>query len=92
MAHPNSSGRYSEIFLTKSNRRSVLKETVRDRDHVPPQIDPQPIPHLPVQMRTPRYTGTTPAQIQARLQAALERKPQDYRPEALERLLRDVRR
>ena len=42
--------------------------------------------------RTPRYTGTTPAQIQARLQAALERKPQDYRPEALERLLRDVRR
>jgi len=68
-----------------------VKQTQRDRDFLPAQLDPHPLGDL-LPMRTPRKLGTTPAQVQARLQAALERRPVDYRPEALERLLKDVRR
>jgi hypothetical protein len=74
-------------YLTKT---MPLSATRRDHEHLPAMPDPDPCPP-PIEMRTPRDTGTTPAQIQARLQAALERRPQDYQPEALERLLADVR-
>ena len=45
MKRPRGPGLYCEIFLPANNRRSMLKETVRDRDHVPAQLDPRPTTH-----------------------------------------------
>jgi hypothetical protein len=76
---------------SQGREKWMLEHSLRSTHRDANPLAAQPDPDEPLTMRAPRKLGTTPAQVQARLQAALERRPQDYQPEAIERLLADVR-
>src|ERR1017187_5851201 len=86
------SGIFSDVeSAVKAREKWMLEHSLRSTHRDANPLAAQPDPDAPLTMRAPRKLGTTPAQVQARLQAALERRPQDYQPEAIERLLADVR-